>query len=239
AIQHRVDVASGAELPATRLEANDIGSIEVSTETSLAVAPYIASRALGAFILIDRITNATVGAGMITHVSADEASTRWRPLSVGAEQRAALKHQRPCCIWLTASAGLDTRAIGELLERRLYADGCHTYRIDANDDRASPIGEIVRMMVDAGLILIVSAAGGAVVEQLRLSAPLRAEEFIEVRFGDGHVEPGAGTAREDARSSEPTRPIVVATARRSSAECVDELVRQLVDRAILLEHVGR
>jgi bifunctional enzyme CysN/CysC len=128
---------------------------------------------LGAFIVIDKLTNETVGAGIIHFALRRSANIHWHALEVTKTARAAIKHQKPRCLWLTGLSGSGKSTIANLLERRLYANGRHTYILDGDNirhglnrdlgfteaDRVENIrrvAEVAKLLVDAGLIVIVA-----------------------------------------------------------------------------------
>jgi bifunctional enzyme CysN/CysC len=139
----------------------------------VAFDPYKANRQTGAFILIDRLTNETAGAGMIAFGLRRASNVRWQALTVGLEQRAALKGQNPAVLWLTGLSGAGKSTIADLVEKQLLAAGRHTMLLDGDNmrhglnrdlgftdaDRVENIrrvGEIARLMIQAGLIVVCS-----------------------------------------------------------------------------------
>jgi len=197
AIKYRIDVASGAHLAAKSLALNEIGVVNVSTSHPVVFEPYAASRAMGAFILIDKLGFDTVGAGMIDFALRRAANIHWQALDLNQETRAASLHQRPRCIWFTGLPGSGKSTIANLLEKRLHADGRHTYLLDGDNvrhglnrdlgftetDRVENIrrvAEVARLMVDAGLIVLVAFISPFRAER-RMARSLFAEgEFVEV-----------------------------------------------------------
>ena len=172
-IRHRLDVSSGSELAASVLQLNDLGTVNLATARPVPFAPFDESRALGGFILIDRATNATVAAGTILFPLMRAANVTWQHLDVSKDVRSRLKLQRPRCVWLTGMSASGKSTIANLLDRRLTIEGRHTYLLDGDNvrhglcrdlgfteaDRVENIrrvAEVARLMVDAGLIVIVS-----------------------------------------------------------------------------------
>ena len=204
AIKYREDVNSGAHLAARTLAMNEIGVVTLSTSAPLVFEPYAQSRALGAFILIDKLTFETVGAGMIDFALRRASNIHWQAVQVDRAARALLKHQQPRCIWFTGYSGSGKSTIATLLEKRLHAEGRHTYLLDGDNvrhglnrdlgfteaDRVENIrrvAEVARLMVDAGLVVIVSFISPFRSER-RMARSLFAEnEFIEV-FVDTPLE---------------------------------------------------
>jgi len=191
-IKYRIDVNSGAQLAAKELALNEIGVVNVSTDRLLPFEPYAQSRGLGSFILIDRLSNETVGAGMIDFALRRADNIHWQALAVDKRARATLKLQASHCIWLTGLSGSGKSTIANALEKRLHAAGRHTYLLDGDNvrhglnrdlgftdaDRVENIrrvAEVARLMVDAGLIVIVS-----------FISPFRSERaFARTLFGKG------------------------------------------------------
>jgi bifunctional enzyme CysN/CysC len=172
-IKHKVDVATMHRLAATQLDLNEIGAVDLELDRSVAFDAYAANRDTGGFILIDRITNDTVGAGMLDFALHRATNLSWQAVDVDRRARAALKGQRPCVVWLTGLSGAGKSTIANLVERELHALGRHTYLLDGDNvrhgltkdlgfteaDRVENIrrvAEVARLMVDAGLITIVS-----------------------------------------------------------------------------------
>jgi bifunctional enzyme CysN/CysC len=173
ALKHRVDVETLAHLADKTLGLNEIGFCNVSTAAPIAFDPYSVNRTTGAFILIDRFTNETAGAGMIAFGLRRASNIHWQALTVGREQRAALKEQVPAVLWLTGLSGAGKSTIADLVEKRLLALGRHTMLLDGDNvrhglnrdlgftdaDRVENIrrvGEVARLMAEAGLIAICS-----------------------------------------------------------------------------------
>ena len=168
ALKHRVDVNSFAHEAAKSLEMNEVGAVNISTQAPLAFDAYNENRATGAFILIDRLTNATAGAGMIDHPLRRASNVHWQALDVNKEARAMQKHQKPAVLWFTGLSGSGKSTIANLVEKRLHALGMHTYILDGDnvrhglnrdlgftdEDRVENIrrvAEVAKLMADAGL----------------------------------------------------------------------------------------
>jgi bifunctional enzyme CysN/CysC len=195
--RHKVDVNTLEQRPAKRLELNEIGVCNLSLDTAVAFEPYAANRDLGGFILIDRISNRTVGAGMLHFALRRAHNIHWQDLSVDKTARAAIKNQRGRVVWLTGLSGAGKSTIANLVEKRLHADGRHTYLLDGDnvrhglnrdlgfteEDRVENIrrvAEVSKLMVDAGLIVLVSFISPFRAER-RLARDLMGPgEFVEV-----------------------------------------------------------
>ncbi|MFO0530791.1 sulfate adenylyltransferase subunit CysN [Brevundimonas sp.] len=196
-LKHRVNVNTLEPQPATRLELNAIAVAKLSLDAPVAFAPYPENRDLGGFILIDRISNRTVGAGMIRFALRRAHNLHWQALSVDKAARAALKRQTGVVVWFTGLSGAGKSTIADLVEKRLHALGRHTYLLDGDnvrhglnrdlgftdEDRVENIrrvAEVARLMVDAGLIVMVSFISPFRAER-RLARDLMGPgEFVEV-----------------------------------------------------------
>jgi bifunctional enzyme CysN/CysC len=203
-IKHRLDIGSDAHLAAKTLALNEIGVVNLSTTQPVVFEPYAVNRTLGAFILIDPLTFETLGAGMIDFALRRASNVHWQALEVSQPARAALKQQQPCCVWLTGLSGSGKSSIANRLEQRLFAEGRHTYLLDGDNirhglnrdlgfteaDRAENIrrvAEVARLMVDAGLIVIVAFISPFRAER-RAARDLFADgAFVEV-FVDTPIE---------------------------------------------------
>ena len=204
AIKYREDVNSGAHLAARTLALNEIAVVNLSTSQPVAFEPYTQNRILGGLILIDKFSHETVGAGMIDFALRRATNIHWQSVEVNKGARAEIKQQQPCCIWFTGLSGSGKSTIANLLEKRLLAEGRHTYLLDGDNvrhglnrdlgfteaDRVENIrriGEVARLMVDAGLIVLVSFISPYRAER-RMARELFADgEFIEV-FVDTPIE---------------------------------------------------
>ena len=196
-IRHRVDVNTQEHLAARRLELNEIGEVQLSLDQAIPFEPYATSRTLGGFILVDRISHATVAAGMLDFALRRAANIHWQHLDVNQAVRAALKGQHPRCLWFTGLSGAGKSTIANAVERRLLALGHHTYLLDGDnirhglnrdlgftdEDRVENIrrvAEVARLMVDAGLIVLVSFISPFRAERRMARERFAAGEFIEV-----------------------------------------------------------
>ena len=196
-LKYRINVNNFAHEAAKSLEMNEVGVCNISTQSPIVFDTFAENRTTGAFILIDRITNATVGAGMILHALRRAENIHWQSLDVDKKERALAKHQRPAVFWFTGLSGSGKSTIANLLEKKLHASGRHTYILDGDnirhglnrdlgftdEDRVENIrrvAEVARLMADAGLIVIVSFISPFRAER-RMARELMGEgEFIEV-----------------------------------------------------------
>jgi bifunctional enzyme CysN/CysC len=196
-IRYRVDVHTFEHLAAERLELNEIGVVELELDRGVVFEPYDRNPTLGGFLVIDRLTNATVGAGLIRFALRRAHNLHWQALEVDKAQRAAAKLQRACVVWLTGLSGAGKSTIANLVEKRLFALGRHTYLLDGDnvrhglnkdlgftaEDRVENIrrvAEVSRLMADAGLIVLVSFISPYRAERSMARELLAAGEFVEV-----------------------------------------------------------
>ena len=173
ALKHRIDVDTLAHLADRTLRLNEVGFCNLSTAAPVAFDPYEKNHDTGAFILIDRFTNETAGAGMIAFGLRRASNLHWQALTVGREQRTAIKEQGAAVLWLTGLSGAGKSTIADLVERKLLACGRHTMLLDGDNvrhglsrdlgftdaDRVENIrrvGEVAKLMTEAGLIVICS-----------------------------------------------------------------------------------
>jgi bifunctional enzyme CysN/CysC len=196
-VKFRLDITTLEHVAAERLELNDIGVCELELDQPVAFEPFQDNRELGAFILIDRITHHTVGAGMLRFALRRSHNLHWQTLDINQQARAQLNGQRACVIWLTGYSGAGKTTIANLVERKLHYLGRRTYMLDGDNvrhglnkdlgfteqDRVENIrrvAEVAKLMVDAGLIVLVSFISPFRAERAGARALLAEGEFIEV-----------------------------------------------------------
>jgi len=196
-IAHKIDVNTMNVTTAEQLELNEIGTCVVQFESPIPHDVYAANRHMGGFIVIDRINNDTVAAGMILRDVVNTRNITWQQLDVDKMTRAQLKNQKPCVLWLTGLSGAGKSTIANLVERALTAEGKHTYILDGDNIRhglSSDLGfaaadrienirrvsEVARLLTDAGIIVIVSLISPFQSERDRARRTLAAGEFVEV-----------------------------------------------------------
>ena len=260
-IRHRVGESHGRQLAAPHLDLNDLGVVNLATSRPVPFAPFDECRELGGFILIDRATNATVGAGTLTFALMRAANLRWQDFDVDGEVRAELKRQRPRCLWLTGLSASGKSTIANLLEKQLVIEGRHTYLLDGDNvrhglnrdlgfteaDRVENIrrvAEVARLMLDAGLIVIVSFISPFQSERDFARSLFEPGDFMEI-FVDASVEACArrdpkglyakakrGEIRNftgiDSPYERPERPdLRLDTEKLSAEECVEIVLRRL------------
>jgi bifunctional enzyme CysN/CysC len=195
--KYKVNVNTLEHLAARQLELNEIGVCNISVDRNLAFDPYTENRDTGGFILIDRMTNRTVGAGLLHFALRRSQNIHWQAMDVNKAARAQSLGQSARVVWFTGLSGSGKSTIANLVEKRLHADGRHTYILDGDNvrhglnrdlgfteaDRVENIrrvAEVSKLMVDAGLIVLVSFISPFRAER-RMARELLAEgEFIEV-----------------------------------------------------------
>ncbi len=203
-IKYRTDVNTFAREEATRLDLNEVGLCHLQTADQIVFDPYSDNRVTGAFVLIDRLTNATVGAGMIDQALRQATNVHLQAFDLDKQARAAQKFQKPAVLWFTGLSASGKSTIANRLEQRLHALGKHTYLLDgdnvrhglnsdlgfSDEDRAENIrrvGEVAGLMADAGLIALVSFISPFRSERDRVRSRLPEGEFIEI-FVDTPIE---------------------------------------------------
>lgn len=204
AIKYQVDVRLGTHLASRFLGLNDIGVVNLSLDRPVPFEAYDRCRRLGGFILVDRLNNHTVGAGMIDFALRRAANIHWQALDIDKAARARQKLQKPVCVWFTGLSGSGKSTIANLLEKRLFARGRHTYTLDGDNvrhglnrdlgfseaDRVENIRrvtEVSRLLVDAGLMVVVSFISPYRAEREIARSRFEPGEFIEV-FVDTPIE---------------------------------------------------
>lgn len=195
--KYKVNVNTLEQLAAKRLELNEIGVCNISLDAPIAFDAYKDNHTLGGFILIDRISNRTVGAGMLHFALRRSQNIHWQALDVSKASRAAQKGQKGRVVWLTGLSGAGKSTIANLVEKRMQADGRHTYLLDGDnvrhglnkdlgfteEDRVENIrrvAEVSKLMVDAGLIVLVSFISPFRAERRMARELMEDGEFVEV-----------------------------------------------------------
>ena len=196
-LRHKVNVDTGELLAAPTLGLNDIGLCTLALDAPVAFEPYAANRDLGGFILIDRMTNETAGAGMIRFALRRASNIHPQALIVSRTDRAALKHQSPLVLWFTGLSGAGKSTIANRVEQRLLAEGLHSVLLDGDNlrhglnrdlgftdaDRVENIrrvAEVARLMTDAGLIVLVSFISPFREERRMARERMEPGEFLEI-----------------------------------------------------------
>jgi len=197
--KYQINVNTMEQLAAKTLELNAIGVANLTTDRGIVFEPYADNHNLGGFILIDRLTNATVGAGMLHFSLRRSDNVHWQATDVTHEVRAGLKNQAPAVLWLTGLSGAGKSTIANLVEKKLARMNRHTFLLDGDNvrhglnkdlgftdaDRIENIrrvGEVARLMTDAGLIVITAFISPFRSEREMARQMMRPGEFVEVHI---------------------------------------------------------
>jgi bifunctional enzyme CysN/CysC len=202
--KYKVNVNTLEHLAAKQLELNEIGVCNLSLDRAVPFDPYSDNREMGGFILIDKLSNDTVGAGLLTFALRRAENIHWQALDVNKYARASQKGQRACVLWFTGLSGAGKSTVANLVEKRLHSLGRHTYTLDGDNvrhglnkdlgftdaDRVENIrrvAEVSRLMLDAGLIVLVSFISPFRSERQLARELVQSGEFFEV-FVDTPIE---------------------------------------------------
>ncbi len=197
AIRGRRDVVSGEEMAGRTLKMNDIGHVEIATDTPVPLDAYELSRDTGGFLLVERVSRDTVAAGLVRHALRRAHNVVPHAFTVDREARSLLKGQRPRVLWLTGLPGAGKSTIADALERKLFGMGLHTYVLDGDgvrtglnrdlgftpEDRAENVrrvAETAKLMLDAGLIVVVSLVSPFRGDRRAAKGLFEAGDFLEV-----------------------------------------------------------
>ena len=201
---HQVDVNTLEHLATKTLELNEVGYCKVAVDRAIAFDPYRDNRQTGAFILVDKFTNATVAAGMIDFGLRRASNIAWHEMKIDKAARAKLNAQKPCVLWFTGLSGSGKSTVADRLEQKLHARGRRTYLLDGDNvrhglnkdlgftdqDRVENIrrvAEVAKLMADAGLIVLSSFISPFRAERQMARALMEEGEFVEV-FVDTPLE---------------------------------------------------
>ncbi len=266
-LKHKLNVNTFEKEPGKSLKLNEIGVCTLSSAKPIAFDPYKQQRETGSFILIDRFTNQTVAAGMIEFSLRRASNVYTHAMDVNKERRSELKAQKPGILWFTGLSGAGKSTIANLVEQKLAAAGRHTYSLDGDNvrhglnrdlgftdaDRVENIrriGEVARLMVDAGLIVTCSFISPFRSERQMVRDLVSEGEFIEV-FVDAPLDvcierdpkglykkAQAGEIKNftgfDSPYETPESPeLVVKTAEMSAEAAAEEVIEQLVARGLI------
>jgi bifunctional enzyme CysN/CysC len=261
--KYQVNVNTMEQMAAKTLELNAIGVAEIATDKPIVFEAYSGNRALGGFILIDKITNATVAAGMLNFSLRRAQNVHWQATDISRDAHASLKNQRPAVLWFTGLSGSGKSTIANLVEKKLHHMNRHTYLLDGDNvrhglnkdlgfteaDRIENIrrvGEVARLMADAGLIVITAFISPFRADRDMARAMVPEGEFIEVFIDTPIAEAEArdvkglykkaraGTLKNftgiDSPYEVPANPEVrIDTTAMSAEEAADAIISRLLD----------
>lgn len=265
--KYKVNVNTLEELAAKQLELNEIGVCNIALDQQIPFDPYDENRKTGGFILIDKLTNNTVGMGLLNFALRRAANIHWQAMDIDKDARAGLKNQKPAILWFTGLSGSGKSAIANLLERKLHGINRHTTSLDGDNvrhglnrdlgftdaDRVENIrrvAEVSKLMVDAGLIALVSfispfrserhmarnvVAPGEFIE-IFIDTPLAIAEqrdvkglYKKARAGEIKNFTGIDSPYEPPRSAE----IHIDTTKLTAEEAADQIFAYLEERGYL------
>ena len=196
-LKHKIDVNTLGHLPAKTLQLNEIGVCNISLDKRIAFDSYSENQTMGGFIIIDRMSNNTVGMGLIDFALRRAENIHWQKMDVSKTSRADQKSQTPKLIWFTGLSGSGKSSIANILEKKLQSLGNHTITLDGDNirhglnrdlgftevDRVENIrrvGEVAKLMLDSGLICITSFISPFESERYMARSLVSENEFIEV-----------------------------------------------------------
>ncbi|MEP3476693.1 MAG: sulfate adenylyltransferase subunit CysN [Hyphomicrobiales bacterium] len=196
-IDHKLDVNTLEEVEDKQLSTNDVGVCELNLSKPIVFDPYTNNLETGNFILIDRLTNATISAGLVKGADRRADNVHWQHMAVDKNARALAKGQKPCCLWFTGLSGSGKSTIANVLESKLHLGTHHTYLLDGDNvrhglnrdlgfsdkDRTENIrrvAEAAKLMVDAGLIVMVSFISPFKADRRLARSLFEDGEFIEI-----------------------------------------------------------
>ena len=196
-LKYKINVNTLEHVAAKHLDLNEIGFCNIALDRAVPFDRYAENRDMGGFILIDRVNNTTVGCGMITFALRRATNVHRQPLKIDKAARASLKDQKPCVLWLTGLSGAGKSTIANLVEQMLHRLGRHTIVLDGDnvrhglnrdlgftdEDRVENIrrvAEVAKLMIDAGLIVLVSFISPFRSERQMARDLVDADEFIEI-----------------------------------------------------------
>ncbi|MFT5657449.1 MAG: bifunctional enzyme CysN/CysC [Gammaproteobacteria bacterium] len=201
---HKIDVNTQEQLAAKKLDLNEVGYCKIALDKAVAFDAYADNRQTGAFVLIDKYSNVTVGAGMVDFALRRASNIGWHNMKIDKSVRAAVNNQKPCVVWFTGFSGSGKSTIADRLEQKLHEAGKRTYLLDGDNirfglnkdlgftdqDRVENIrrvAEVSKLMVDAGLIVLASFISPFKSERRMARSLMGEDEFVEV-FVDTPLE---------------------------------------------------
>lgn len=268
-IKHEINVNTLEQNAAKKLEINNIGNCNINLDRQIAFDNYDENRVTGSFILVDRVTNETVGAGTLNFALRRSQNIHMQAVDVDKGLRSELKAQKSCVLWFTGLSGSGKSTIANIVERKLAKEGRHTYLLDGDnvrhglnkdlgftdEDRVENIrriGEVARLMVDSGLIVLTAFISPFRAERQMARALLEEDEFLEVfvetplavaeerdpkglykkaRRGDLKNFTGIDSPYEEPKSPE----MLVDTSNLSAEQCAEQIIRSLRERGVITD----
>jgi bifunctional enzyme CysN/CysC len=196
-LKYKINVNTLEHVAANTLDLNEIGVVELELDRPIAFDSYDTNRDGGGFILIDRLTNGTVGAGMLRFALRRSQNVHWQAIDVNKQAHASIKGQKPCVLWFTGVSGAGKSTIANLVEKKLFSMGRHTYLLDGDNVRHGlnkdlgftdaarienirRVSEVAKLMVDAGLIVITAFISPFRSERQSARALMENDEFLEI-----------------------------------------------------------
>lgn len=263
-LKHKINVNTLEHLAAKTLELNEIGVCNLALDQPIAFDPYNENHDTGGFILIDRLTNGTVGAGLIHFALRRAENIHWQAIEINKQAHASIKNQKACVLWFTGLSGAGKSTIANLVEKRLYSMGHHTFLLDGDNvrhglnrdlgftdaDRVENIrrvAEVSKLMVEAGLIVLVSFISPFRSERRMARGLVEQGEFVEIfvntplsvaeeRDPKGlYKKARAGVIKHftgiDSEYEPPENPeIILDTTQLSPEQAADKIVRYLAEK---------
>lgn len=266
-IKYEINVNTLEQIAAKNLEMNNIGNCNINLDRQIAFDDYSDNRTTGSFILVDRLTNETVGAGTLNFALRRSQNIHMQAVDVDKQLRSEMKTQKSCVLWFTGLSGSGKSTIANLVEKKLAKEGRHTYLLDGDNvrhglnkdlgftdaDRVENIrriGEVARLMVDSGLIVLTAFISPFRAERQMARNLLDQDEFLEVfvetplaiaeerdpkglykkaRQGDLKNFTGIDSPYEQPKSPE----ILVDTSNMSAEQCAEQIIRILRERGVI------
>ena len=203
-LARRVNIDDLSEVPTRSLNMNEVGVANLSTQNAIVFDAFRQNRATGAFVLIDRLSNATVAAGMVQHPLRRAGNIHWQAIDIDRAARASQKNQRARVLWFTGLSGSGKSTVANLLDKKLHSGGQHSFVLDGDNvrhglnrdlgfsdaDRVENIrrvAEVAKLMADAGLIVLVSFISPFRAERQIARQLIGETEFVEI-FVDTPIE---------------------------------------------------
>ena len=264
---HSINVNSYEEVASKKLNLNDIAYCKVAINKMHAISSYANNQKLGSFVIIDPYNNKTIGVGMIDHALRRSSNISWHKMSINKKTRSEFNSQKPCVVWFTGLSGSGKSTIANILEQKLHTIGKRTYLLDGDNvrhglnkdlgftdaDRVENIrrvAEVSKLMVDAGLITLVSFISPFKSERQMARDLLSSDEFFEIFINTSleecekrdpkglYKKARAGELKNftgiDSLYEEPENPdLILDTASSNAEELTDQIINFLQSKKII------